>query len=565
METKANYVLIGAVTLAGIVGSLMFFLWFAHLSLDRRYDYYDILFDQVSGLSNAADVQFNGITVGRVTDISIHPDDAARVRVRVEVDADTPIRSDTVATLQAQGVTGVSFVSLSGNEADAPPLEPDPKTGVPIIPSRPSTLNTLLETAPELLREARDLLKGLSAFTGEENQQRVTTILDNLATASGGLEKAIADISNVSGSVREGVGQIADFTGKLDGISQQLTATLATAETTLASATTAFDEAKGTLTTGTAALDAARLTFQQAGSLIQTRAPELLDRYEAVADSVRLTSDELRGQMTDLSVRLDAATDLAADRLRDLQAPIAAAGPAIASIGTAADGMDALLRGDGAALAAEARRTLAATNRILETDAPAIIADLRAAAATVNRVVDEVGAQASGFAGRLDGLSTKAETALDGASATFRTANARLEQLEPAIGTAEQALTSANAAFGSADRMLNTDVEPVVADLRATIARFDAALQGVATELPGITTDVRDAAASASRAAGRMETLVAGSAGPIEGFSQQGLPQFTRLAAEARQLVGTLEQLTRRIERDPARFFLGGQAPEYRR
>ncbi|PJN93887.1 hypothetical protein CNY89_17805 [Amaricoccus sp. HAR-UPW-R2A-40] len=214
METKANYVLIGAVTLAGIVGSLMFFLWFAHLSLDRRYDYYDILFDQVSGLSNAADVQFNGITVGRVTDISIHPDDAARVRVRIEVDATTPIRSDTIATLQAQGVTGVSFVSLSGNEADAPPLEPDPKTGVPIIPSRPSTLDSLLQTAPELLREARDLLKGLSAFTGEENQQRVSTILDNLATASAGLETAIADISNVAGSVREGVGQIAGFTGR---------------------------------------------------------------------------------------------------------------------------------------------------------------------------------------------------------------------------------------------------------------------------------------------------------------------------------------------------------------
>lgn len=565
METKANHVLIGAVTLAGIVGTLMFFLWFAHVSIDRRYDYYDILFDQVSGLSRAADVQFNGITVGRVTDIGLQPGDAARVRVRIEVDADTPIRSDTIATLQAQGVTGVSFVSLSGNQADARPLEPDPATGIPVIPSRPSTLNTLLETAPELLREARDLLKGLTAFTGEESQQRVATILDNLATASGGLEKAIADISDVAGSVREGVGQIAGFTGKLDGISQQLTTTLATAETTLASATTAFDEAKGTLSTGTAALDAARLTFQEAGSLIQTRAPQLVDRYEGLADSVRLTSDELRGQMTDLAARLDAAADLAADRLRDLRAPIAAAGPAIASLGTAAGGVEELVRGDGAALVAEARRTLAATNQLLEADAPAIIADLRAAAATVNRVVGEVGAEATGFAGRLDGLSSRAEAALDGASATFRAANARLEQLEPAIGAAETALTSAKAAFGAAERMLGADIEPVVADLRATIARFDTALEGVAAELPAITADVREAAASVSRAAGRLDTITATSATQIAGFTQQGLPQFTRLAAEARELVATLEQLTRRIERDPARFFLGGQAPEYRR
>lgn len=566
METKANYVLIGAATLAGIVASLGFLLWFAHFSINRQFDYYDILFEQVTGLSNAADVQFNGITVGRVVEITINPRDAVRVRVRIEVNADTPIRSDTMATLQSQGVTGVSFVSLStGNERDATPLKPDPETGIPIIPSRPSTLDTLLETVPELLREARDLLQGLSAFTGKENQERVSTILDNVASASGGLDEAIADVRNISGQIRQGVGQIAAFTGKLDGISQQLTKTLATAETTLSSATGAFDEAKGTLTTGTAALDSARGAFEDARTLISGRGPELADRYAEVARSLVATSDELRAQVNDLSVRLDAAADLASDRLRDLQAPIAAAGPAIASIGSAAGGVEELVRGDGAALVSEARRTLAAANVILERDAPAIMADLRAASASVNRVVNQVGADAADFAGRLDGLPDKAGTTLDDAGETFRTATARLKQLEPTIGVVERAMASADAAFGSADRMLNTDIEPVVKDLRATIARFDQALAGVAAELPGVTADVRSAAASASRAAGRFDTMMGTAAGPIDSFANQGLPQFTRLAADARALVAQLEQLTRRIERDPARFFLGGAVPEYRR
>ena len=58
METRANYVLIGAVTLFGIVAGFVFFIWLASVQVDRQYDHYDILFNDVSGLSQAADVRF---------------------------------------------------------------------------------------------------------------------------------------------------------------------------------------------------------------------------------------------------------------------------------------------------------------------------------------------------------------------------------------------------------------------------------------------------------------------------------------------------------------------------
>ena len=66
METRANYVLIGAVTLFGIVAGFVFFIWLASVQMDRQYDHYDILFNDVSGLSQAADVRFNGLSVGQV-------------------------------------------------------------------------------------------------------------------------------------------------------------------------------------------------------------------------------------------------------------------------------------------------------------------------------------------------------------------------------------------------------------------------------------------------------------------------------------------------------------------
>lgn len=566
METRANYVLIGAVTLMAVIATFAFFLWYARISISRQFDYYDIVFDSVAGLSQAADVRFNGITVGRVVDIGIDPEDAAKVRVRIEIADGTPVRSDTVATLQAQGVTGVSFVSLSNSKADAPPLPIDPRTGVATIPSEPSVLDTIIETAPKLLREATGLLRDLGSFTGPENQQRVSEILANVANASAGLEQALKDFSAISGSVRTGVEQISAFTGRLEGIASRAETTLGVAETALQSAKVAFDESHATLSAGTTALDAARATFQSADRLIVDKAPALVDGYTALAGDASGAVRDVGGRAAAAITRVEGAVDLAAARLREAERPLAAATPALTAVEAAATSVEKTFEGEGAALVAEARAALASASKLLETDAPLIMADLRTAAATVNRVVGEVGADVSGFTERLDPLTATAQTTLGDAGAAFRAANARLTEIAPAVLAARGAVQAAERAFASADRVMNADVEPVVADLRATIARFDQALAKVSDELPGITADVRGAAASANAAAARFDSMVQTSAGPVEEFTAGGLPQFSRLATDARALVASLEQLISRIERDPTRFLLGGgRAPEYKR
>jgi phospholipid/cholesterol/gamma-HCH transport system substrate-binding protein len=509
-------------------------------------------------------VRFNGIGVGRVLTIGIDPTDTARVRVRIEVDEATPIRSDTVATLQSQGVTGVSFVALNSSTEDAPPLEPDPATGVPVIRSEPSVIDTLIETAPQLLREATELLRELSAIAGPENQARVAQILANVESASAGLDTALTDFSAISGSVRQGAEQISAFTGRLEAIATRAETTFAAADATLDSATRAFDAAQATLAAGTGALGAAQTAFENADRLIVQRAPTLAAEYAGLARTATGAVQDLGPQAAGLIDRLETAAGLATDRLREAEAPMAAATPALEALTGAAASVDRLVAGDGAAVAAEARTALATLNRLMETDAPLILADLRTAAATVNRVVAEVGADASAFTGRLEGVAGSAETTLADAGTTFRTATARLEELAPATAAAERALAAAQSAFASADRVMNAEVEPVVADLRAAIARLDAAVAQVADDLPAISAEVRGAAESAGRAAARVETLVDRAAPPVEAFAVTGLPQFARVATDARALVAALDQLIARIDRDPARFLLGGRAPEYR-
>ena len=111
METKASHLLIGGFVLIVVAGVFAFVTWLAKLEIDREFSRYLIVFEgSVTGLSRSSDVLYNGIPVGSVAAIEIDPADPSRVRVTVEVAGATPIRADSIATLELKGITGVSQV-----------------------------------------------------------------------------------------------------------------------------------------------------------------------------------------------------------------------------------------------------------------------------------------------------------------------------------------------------------------------------------------------------------------------------------------------------------------------
>ena len=118
METRANYALIGLFTLAVIAAAFGFVYWFSGGDRGQSRQSVRIVFSgSVSGLSNGSVVLFNGIRVGEVTDISLLPEDPRRVLSVVQVDARTPVRTDTRARLEYQGLTGVAQIALVGGES----------------------------------------------------------------------------------------------------------------------------------------------------------------------------------------------------------------------------------------------------------------------------------------------------------------------------------------------------------------------------------------------------------------------------------------------------------------
>ncbi|MGR3366629.1 MAG: MlaD family protein [Sagittula sp.] len=188
METRARFILMGFFTILGFVVGLGFLLWLAKVQLDRTYAQYDILFGTVAGLSQTSPVRYNGVDVGHVLTIALDRDDPALVRVRVELFASTPVRTDTIATLAAQGLTGVTFIALEGGSAEAEHLKPVPPNGVPVIRSERSVVQDLMLTRPDLVAEATALIAEVRSFATPENRDAIAGILTNLRDATGRID-----------------------------------------------------------------------------------------------------------------------------------------------------------------------------------------------------------------------------------------------------------------------------------------------------------------------------------------------------------------------------------------
>lgn len=203
METRAPYALIGSFVLAAIAAVFGFMFWLNNTGGLRERAVYRVQFENtVSGLLTGAAVLFNGIRVGEVTDLQLNPEKPRQVTATIAVIATTPIRSDTLAGLEFQGLTGVPVISLQGG-AGGSVLTSSSKSEPPVIFADPNAGQSMTEAARQALRridlmlaDNSDPLKSaignLNTFAAAlaRNSDRVDGILAGLERMTGGAAKA---------------------------------------------------------------------------------------------------------------------------------------------------------------------------------------------------------------------------------------------------------------------------------------------------------------------------------------------------------------------------------------
>ena len=225
METRSNYVLVGSVTLALLVGLLVFIVWLAGLS-NQTTKCFDIYFSQgVGGLNKGSSVNFQGVPVGQIEKISLLPDRPEFVWVRIQVDAETPVLQGTTAQIKGVGFTGVSEIALEGAVKGGQPLTQVGPQGCPVVPASSGGLGALLNSAPELIDRIQRLTERLTELLSDRNQNSISDILENVEKTTDVLAARAPDLADAIGDARiaarqagitaQRVGILADSTTRL--------------------------------------------------------------------------------------------------------------------------------------------------------------------------------------------------------------------------------------------------------------------------------------------------------------------------------------------------------------
>jgi phospholipid/cholesterol/gamma-HCH transport system substrate-binding protein len=242
MERNANYAMVGFASLILFVGLLAFVLWLAQVRFNRDYDIYDIVFDgPVRGLSQGGEVHFNGIKVGEVTRIRLDPVNASRVIAGIKVSTDVPIKTDSFATLEPQGITGLNYVQITAGASSRPLLkDATPKGQTPVIRSQKSALADLLEGGGTVLQRSVEALDRVNRLLSDANLQTVSGMLDDAHSITSELRERKAIIADAQHALQDmdvtlqKVGQLTDSTqGLVNGDGKRTLDNLSDAATSL--------------------------------------------------------------------------------------------------------------------------------------------------------------------------------------------------------------------------------------------------------------------------------------------------------------------------------------------
>lgn len=217
MEPRAHHVMIGLFTLAVCVAAVLFALWLGKSKNSDDTSYYTVVFNEaVRGLSKGSAVQYNGIRIGDVVDLSLDRADLRTVKARVRVDSKIPITQDTKARLVLTGITGVSVIEFSGGTPDSPRLEAQEGSD-PVIVASPSPLSQLLSGGDDLMTNLGGLISNAKEALSPENIKSISGTL--------------AHLEKITGTFADRGEDVDDFMQKLTGLSTQATEAFAQVST----------------------------------------------------------------------------------------------------------------------------------------------------------------------------------------------------------------------------------------------------------------------------------------------------------------------------------------------
>ncbi|HVB90176.1 MAG TPA: MlaD family protein [Beijerinckiaceae bacterium] len=333
METRAHFALIGAFTVAVVAAAFSFVLWFSGGAKPSGQKTYRLVFtSSVAGLGQGSTVLFDGLRVGEVTSLKLG-DDPNQVYARIKVDQRTPIKTDTRARLDYQGLTGVASVALLGGGASSPPLIG--KNGKPpTLYAERSDYQNIVENLQSLSGKADSVLDKANRLLGDnagainETVRNLQVFTKALAANASGLKDFMGGMADLGRTIKPLAGRLQVLSDDVDslvkavdpkkvkdivGNTDAFTADLAKNKDNIDSLLASAAKTAGELDTSTKKLDA---VLANAKAITQAVDPKKLsatvDDVAAFADTLkknRATTDQIMKNAEQLTAKLNKSAD----------------------------------------------------------------------------------------------------------------------------------------------------------------------------------------------------------------------------------------------------------------
>jgi phospholipid/cholesterol/gamma-HCH transport system substrate-binding protein len=196
MERNANYALVGLISTILLIAMVIFLLWLTNFAFSTKYDNYLVVFHgPVDGLSKGGDVQFNGIKVGEVSDIQLDAKDPNQVIAKIQVRTDTPVRVDSTASLEPQGITGINYIQITAGTISKQLMKDVPNSPM-TINATPGGLSSLLAGGGTVVQRAVDTLDNINKVLSPQNINKFSGILSDVQAVTTELRERKAIIAD---------------------------------------------------------------------------------------------------------------------------------------------------------------------------------------------------------------------------------------------------------------------------------------------------------------------------------------------------------------------------------
>ena len=521
METRANYVLIGAFTLAAVVGAFLFVMWIAGYGTPGGRRAIQVVFSgSVAGLSNGANVLFNGIKVGEVTHLTFSRSDPHQVVADITVNADAPIDRNTKARLETAGFTGSAAVALLGALQPGPKLVGENGRPAVIYAEQSLQIQDILDKATAVLQDADKILT--------DNSEPIHSAIANvdqfskaLANNSAGVDAALKSVGELGKQIGPLAARLQTLSDDADRLVQSIDpndvrAIVDNIQSLSAKGVSVVDRADKILADNS---DTIHSTLQSADVFAKTlaqNAPNVDVTLKNLAE-ISKTVQPVVAQVQSLTQNADRVLKAVdPDKVREVIGNVQTFSAALSA---SSDNVKVLVH-DGAALATHLNDSAKRLDTaLIDVDQFMKAVDSQKISTIVNSVNDVVGTVRQNR-GNID-LTLK----------NFGELSAKLNESADKV---DGVLTSAQSFLGSPGTK-------------------------------GALSQVGDAAQSIKKLADDVDARVRDIAGGLSRFTNSGLREYEALAIEGRRTVEDIDRVVRSLGQNPSQVIFGSRPslPEY--